>query len=70
MNFSKITDKILAEFIIQDMERTRDKAQYGNLKGVSIQHYIIKMMNKILTSLEGGKKAEPVAVILEMKPSF
>ena len=66
MNFAKVTDKILAEYIIEDMEKTRDKAQYGNLKRVSIQHYIIKMLNKVLTSLEGEKNSKPFAVILEM----
>ena len=29
-NFSKITDKILAELISNDMTHSRDRAQYGN----------------------------------------
>ena len=66
MNLSKITDKILANFIIDDMHATRDKAQFGNMKKLSIQHYIIKMLHKILTSLEGTSQTKSVAVILEM----
>ena len=52
LNFSKVTDKILAEFITQDMQHTRDKAQYGNQKGLSIQHYLIKMVHRILEVLK------------------
>ena len=52
MNVSKITDKVIAEFIADDMQLTRDKSQYGNQKNLSIQHYIIKMLNKILTSVD------------------
>ena len=52
LNLSKITDKIIAEIISQDMQHTRDRAQYGNLKKVSLQHYLVKMMNKILSSID------------------
>ena len=46
LNFSKIADKIVAEFLIEDMAETRDKSQYGNEKGLSIQHYLIKKKKK------------------------
>ena len=32
MNFSKITDKVIAEYISEDMKDSRDRAQYGNQK--------------------------------------
>ena len=47
LNFSKITDKILAQFIAEDMESERDKAQYGNQKQISIQHYLVNMLHEI-----------------------
>ena len=65
-NLSKITDKIIAEIIAEDMSSTRDKAQYGNLKKVSIQHYLIKMVHKILTSVDENTDSKSIAVILEM----
>ena len=34
-----------------DMSESRDPAQYGNEKGVSVNHYLIKMINEILLSL-------------------
>ena len=66
LSLSKITDKIIAEIISQDMQYTRDKAQYGNLKKVSLQHYLVKMMNKILKSMDQNSAKQSVAVILQM----
>ena len=43
LSLSKITDKIIAEIIAQDMQLSRDRAQYGNLKMVSLQHYLVKI---------------------------
>ena len=34
VNFSKITDKVLAEYLAEDMGLTRDSTQYGNEKRV------------------------------------
>ena len=45
-NCAKISDKLMASFITQDM--TRDPKQYGNEKGLSVNHYLIKMIHKIL----------------------
>ena len=66
LNFSKITDKILAEYLAEDMAPTRDKSQYGNEKNLSIQHYLIKMLHKILCAVDLNSKKEAYAVILSM----
>lgn len=60
MNFSKITDKILTEFIVEDMEPTCDKAQYGNVDGLSVQHYLIKMLHQILLNLDKDISLAPL----------
>ena len=39
INFSKLAEKMLEDFLISDMSAKRDSAQYGNEKGVSINHY-------------------------------
>ena len=44
-NFSRIFEQFLAEIMIEDMKPTRDPSQYGNSKGVSTQHYLIKMVD-------------------------
>ena len=66
MNFSKITDKILTEFIVEDMEPTCDKAQYGNVDGLSVQHYLIKMLHQILLNLDKGYQSGSFAVLMGM----
>ena len=66
LNFSKITDKILAEYIADDMQYKRDKSQYGNQKKISIQHYLVNMLHKILTSLDENTSNKSIAVLLKM----
>jgi hypothetical protein len=66
MNLSKITDKIIAELISEDMKYSRDKAQYGNQKKVSIQHYLVKMLHQIFSNLDENSTSKSFAVILEM----
>ena len=66
LNFSKITDKIIGEYLIADMASSRDTAQYGNEKKISAQNYLIKMLNKILTSVDRNSQSEAYAVILNM----
>ena len=66
VNFSKITDSILSEFLVADMDPTCDKAQYGNVKGLSVQHYLIKMLHQILLKLDTNNQSESFAVIMSM----
>ena len=63
---SKVADKIIGELVIQDMEPTRDPSQYGNEKKVSAQHYLIKMLNRILTAVDRNSQKEAFAVIVTM----
>ena len=66
LNLSKITDKIIAEIITEDMEFTRDRSQYGNVKKISLQHYLVKMLHKILTTIDQSTITQSMAVILTM----
>ena len=66
MSFSKIMDSILSEFILHDMAPLRDAAQYGNVKGVSVQHYLIKMLHQILLNIDKKSSSESFAVLLSM----
>ena len=65
-NFSKVMDKVLTEFLVADMAPTSDKAQYGNEEGLSVQHYLIKMLNQILTQLDRNSRLQSFAVIMSM----
>ena len=66
MNFSKVFDKILAEFLVKDMEPNIDKAQYGNVEGLSTQHYLVKMLHQVLLNLDSSKPSESSAVLMSM----
>ena len=65
-NFAKITDRILANFITSYMAPKSDKSQYGNQKGLSVNHYLINMINKILLSVDKNTSSEKMSVILNM----
>ena len=51
-NLSKTAEKVLGEFMISDMSGSRDPSQYGNEKGISVNHYLIRMINKILVKVD------------------
>ena len=41
-----------------------DKPQYGNQKGVSIQHYLIKFIDKVLKNLDTNSKGDIFAALV------
>ena len=41
-NFSKIAEKIVGKVLISDTADARYVSQYGNEKGISVNHYLIK----------------------------
>ena len=48
------------------MKPGRDSSQYGNEKGLSINHYLIKLIHKTLTILDTNSKGNTAAVIAQM----
>ena len=59
--------------MISDMDNTRDPSQYGNEKGVSVNHYLIKMINEILISVDTNTANEKFAVfcsLIDWKQAF
>ena len=53
-NLSKIYEALLADYMIDDMNPKTDPSQFGNEKGLSIQHYLVKMVHQILTILDSN----------------
>ena len=43
-----------------------DPSQFGNEKGLSIQHYLVKMVNQILTILDNNNAEEKYAVLAQL----
>ena len=66
LTFDKIMEKLISELIISDMEAKMDPAQYGNQKGISIQHYLVKMIHRILTVLDKNSRREIFAVVANL----
>ena len=56
----KIAEKIIAKLIMEDMKPKLDPSQYANREGISIDHYLIKLIDRILTTLETNSKDEKV----------
>ena len=65
-NPSKVAEKILGNFIISDMASSRDISQFGNEKGISVNHYLIKLIDEILTSVDKNDAHKKLAVICSM----
>ena len=63
LTFDKIFEKLLSELIISDMEPKLDRSQFGNQKNISIQHYLIQMLQKIHSELDKNSKGESNAVL-------
>ena len=66
INFDRIFEKLLAQLIVSDMEAKLDPAQFGNQKGISIQHYLVQMIHRILTVLDTNSKGDVFAVVASL----
>ena len=62
-NFNKIAEKIIAEWMVEDMQNKMDMSQYGNMKGVSIEHYLVNMLHQILINLDQNSRGNTQAVL-------
>ena len=69
LTFDKIMEKLISDLMISDMESKLDPSQYGNQKGISIQHYLIKMLHRILTVLDNNSRRETFAVVANLTAS-
>ena len=66
MNINKIMEKLICRLIISDMKKSMDPSQFTNQPEVSVQHYLIMMLDRILSSMDGNVKGESVAVIASL----
>ena len=72
-NFDKIMESMLGQLIVKDMAAKLDPSQYGNRRGVSVQHYLMKMLHKILVTLDNNQKGDTFAVLaclIDWKQAF
>ena len=62
----KVMESLISQLMISDMEDKMDPSQYGNQKGVSLQHYLIKMIHRILSAVDNNTKIETFAVVANL----
>ena len=66
MNFAKVFDRILAEYMTEDMSSNPDLQQYGNQKGLSVNHYLVNLLHKVLTGVDKNSVNNKNAAIITM----
>ena len=62
-NLNKIMEKIVSEMVILDMKDKLDPSQFGNQKNLSIQHYLIRLLHRIVSNVDRNSKGEINAVL-------
>ena len=62
-NLNKIMEKVISEMVISDMKDTLDPSQYGNQKNLSIQHYLVRLLHRVVSSVDRNCKGEVSAVL-------
>ena len=70
LNLDKIFEKIVSKMIIQDMKHEIDPSQYANQQGLSINHYLFKMIDRILASVDENNKNAVLATFVDWKQAF
>ena len=63
LNLDKVAEKLISKMIISDMKAKLDPTQYANQKGLSIQHYLVKFIDRILEALDKNSKSQTCAVL-------
>ena len=66
LNFDRVYEKLIGQLIVGDMEAKLDPAQFGNQRGISIQHYLIQMLHEILLVLDNNSKGDIFAVVANL----
>ena len=63
LNLNKIMEKIIVKYMVEDMKDKLDACQFANQANQSINHYLVKLIDRVLSVLDGSTKGEHAAVI-------
>ena len=61
--FERTMESLIGDIMINDMKNSIDPSQFGNKKNTSINNYLLKMLNRIVTSLDDNSKGAVNAVL-------
>ena len=70
MTFDKIFEKLIGQAMIEDMKTNIDPSQFGNKNGLSTQHYLVKMVDKILRDTDSAEVTAVLATFVDWKDAF
>ena len=59
--------------VISDMKKSLDPSQYGNQKHLSIQHYLVRLLHRIVSNIDKNCKGEinaALCMFIDLKPSL
>ena len=70
LNLDKVAEKLISKLMISDMKVKMDPSQYANQKGLSINHYLIKFIDRILEALDKGESCAVLATLVDWKQAF
>ena len=71
--FEKVLESLVGELMVSDMKQNLDPSQYGNKKKISINHYLIRMLHRIVTCLDNNQRGEINAILclfIDYKAAF
>ena len=67
MTLNKVFEKVICKYVTEDMKQHLDPGQFGNQKGQGTNHYLVKLIDRILSALdEGSSKGDPTAVLIHL----
>ena len=67
--FSKVLEQFIVPLIMADIRPKLDSSQYGNIKGASTAHYLIRLTHNLLTELEKPGKLFSM-IMFDFKKGF
>ena len=70
LNLDKVAEKLVSKLLISDMKSKLDPSQYANQKGLSINHYLIKFIDRVLETLDSGQSCAVLATLVDWKQAF
>ena len=62
-NLSKILEKIIVKYLVEDMKAKLGACQFANQANQSINHYLVQLVDRVLSVLDGSTRGEHTAVI-------
>ena len=70
-DYSKLFERFLKNWILEDIQADLDPAQFGNQKGTGTEHMLVKMLDKIITHLDNNQTSPAViATMLDWSAAF